>query len=76
MTGGQPVIKQVYSFLQEQRGRKSRCSVFLRVVDHFRNNAFGQESDTREADPHILYPMPAASIRGADVNYSDFYKSE
>lgn len=46
---------------------KSRCSAFNCVIDHFRDNAFGKESDTGEADLHILHPMSAAFVRSTDI---------
>lgn len=46
---------------------KSRCSAFYCVIDHFCNNAFGQESDTGEADPYILHPMSAAFVGSTNI---------
>lgn len=46
---------------------KSRCSAFCCVIDHFRDNAFGQESDTGEADPYILHPMSAAFVGSTNI---------
>ena len=46
---------------------KSRCSAFNCVIDHFRDNAFGKESDTGEADLHILHPMSATFVRSTNI---------
>ena len=37
------------------------------MIDHFCNNAFGQESDTGEADPYILHPMSAAFVGSTNI---------
>ena len=41
---------------------KSRCSAFCCVIDHFRDNAFGQETDTGKADPYILHSVSTAFV--------------
>lgn len=37
------------------------------MIDHFCNNAFGQESDTGGADPYILHLMSAAFVGSTNI---------
>lgn len=39
------------------------------MIDHFCDNAFGQETNTGKANPHILHSVSVAFVGSAHIHF-------